>query len=233
MRKLKDLLRGLEYKSNAELDNISISRIKTDSRLADKDDLFVAVEGGTYNGHDFIIDAAKKGISAVISSIGVTEKHSGIPTIFVHDTKRVLARLASNYYNNPSSKIKIIGVTGTNGKTTVSYLMEAILKSAGYRTGLIGTINYRIEDKVLDAVNTTPQALLLNDLLREMVDNSLERAVMEVSSHALDQSRTHAIDFDTAIFTNITPEHLDYHKTFQAYLNAKKSLFAGLSLLAE
>lgn len=144
------------------------------------------------------------------------------------DSRRALALFAKNFYKDPSKAIKTIGITGTNGKTTTSFLLESILVQSGRKVGRIGTVNYKIGERIIEPINTTPSSLLLNQLLRDMVERSFDYAVMEVSSHALDQERTHGISFDTAVFTNIQPEHLDYHKNFDAYLEAKKKLFSGL-----
>ena len=148
--------------------------------------------------------------------------------IVVKDTRSALPVMADNFYGHPSQKLKVIGVTGTNGKTTITYIIESILKKAGEEPGVIGTISYRINGKTMPAKNTTPGPLELQSMLSEMVRSSAHYAVMEVSSHALDQRRVERVSFDAAIFTNITPEHLDYHKTVKEYFNAKAKIFANL-----
>jgi len=197
--------------------------------MVNKGDLFVALKGNEFDGHNFIDDAVKKGAGAIVSSIGYECSRYAVPLIYVRDARKALAILAKNFYRDPSKKIKIIGITGTNGKTTISYLMENILLEAGKSVGRLGTINYKIGEKVTEAVNTTPSSLLLNKLLNEMVKRSLKYAVMEVSSHSLDQHRTDKVQFDIAVFSNITREHLDYHRSFQKYLSAKTKLFSSLS----
>ena len=229
MKSLKELLKDLDYKSSCDLSGIRVQGIKCDSRLIDKGDIFVAIKGAVHDGHYFIDEAAGRGASAVVASANFRRADCKVRLAKVADTSKALAVLARNYYNDPSKRIKIIGITGTNGKTTVSYLIENILSAAGRKAGRIGTIDYRIGEKVIEAVNTTPSSLLLNQLLDEMVDRSLDYAVTEVSSHALAQYRIDEILFSTAVFTNISPEHLDYHKTFRQYLNAKIKLFSGLN----
>jgi len=224
MIKLKRVLSGLEYTKNRAFDDIEINRIETDSRLVGKNDLFVAVRGNDKDGHDYISDALSRGAAAVVAQKGDADN-----LIKVRDSRKTLGLLARNFYGDPSKNIKVIGVTGTNGKTTITYLLESVLKTAGFKTGVIGTIGYRIAEETIEAVNTTPSSLVLQGLLRRMVARSAEYCVMEVSSHGLDQHRTDCIDFDTAIFVNATREHLDYHKTFERYINAKARLFSGLA----
>jgi len=204
----------------------TVSGISIDSRTTKKGDAFVAIKGSEFDGHNFINDAIKKGATCIVTNSDV---ETAMPLVRVRDTRKALASLAADFYGNPSRELKVIGITGTNGKTTVSFLLQNILKQAGMRTGLIGTINYKIGNKAIDAINTTPSALILQKLLKEMVDDSTDFAVMEVSSHSLAQHRTDNINFDTAVFTNITPEHLDYHKSFKQYLEAKKRLFSALA----
>ncbi len=222
--KLKDLLKGLDYKREGE--SIDISNIVVDSRLVQRGDLFVAISGTEGDGHGFIEEALRRGAAAVLLEKDIDT--GDITKIKVDDTRKASAQLAKNLYRDPSKDIKVIGITGTNGKTTVSYLLESILRAAGLRVGVIGTIRYKIGDEVMEAGNTTPSPLILQGLIREMVDRSLDYCIMEVSSHALDQERTVHIGFDIALFTNATREHLDYHKTFTDYLDSKIKLFRGL-----
>ena len=228
MAELKELLEGLKYTSSRDLGAISIGAVKDNSRLVKPGDLFVAIEGALFNGHDFVNEAIKKGASAIVLSAKHKRSPGKVPCIFVPDTRKALALIACNFYQDPSSKIKVIGITGTNGKTTVSYLLENILTQAGRHVGRIGTIDYKVGCNVTEAVNTTPAPLLLQKLLKEMVDSFMDYAVMEVSSHSLMQHRTEGILFDAAVFTNITHEHMDYHRSFRQYLNAKKRLFSML-----
>ncbi|MFN7171000.1 MAG: UDP-N-acetylmuramoyl-L-alanyl-D-glutamate--2,6-diaminopimelate ligase, partial [Candidatus Omnitrophota bacterium] len=157
------------------------------------------------------------------------QRRKGVIFIGVKDTRHILAKLAANFYKHPSTKLKVIGVTGTNGKTTTTYLIESILKTAGFKTGLIGTINYRFGERVIPALNTTPGAVQLQELLFSMQREMIDYTVMEVSSHSLEQGRVDEIDFHAGIFTNLGMDHLDYHKTLENYFNAKAKLFTKLN----
>lgn len=194
-----------------EIKNIKFSGISDDSRTVKKGDLFLAVKGQRCNGMEFRDEAIKKGAVKVIEC-----------------SRGDLARLAADFYGAPSEKVKVIGITGTNGKTTISYLLENIFRIAGYKSGLIGTIAHRWGANSIEAKNTTPGTLELQRLLSEMVKEGVKYCAMEVSSHSLDQGRVSGINFHEAIFTNLTGEHLDYHKTLEDYLKAKARLFSGL-----
>lgn len=224
MIKLRELLGNIDYRTEISIENIMARDIVIDSRLVQKDDLFVAISGTVKDGHIYINEALERGACAII-----LEKNLEIPKkIKVGNTRKILALLARNMYKDPSRQINVVGITGTNGKTTVSYLIDSIIKSAGLKAGIIGTVRYKAGDEISEPDNTTPSPLLLQALIRKMVDKSLEYCVMEVSSHALDQHRADCIDFNTAIFTNATREHLDYHKDFINYLNSKMELFKKL-----
>lgn len=192
--------------------------------------IFVAVKGTHADGHSFIQEAIDRGAKLVIAQIPNPRFHipKNIPYLLVKDTRKGLAELAAKFYGEPSQKIKVVGVTGTCGKTTVTYLIEAVLKSAGLDSAIIGTINYRFKEKNFASKNTTPGPCQLQSLLADMAEESINYAVMEVSSHALSQERTGGIDFHSAIFTNLTSDHLDYHKTTENYFQAKKKLFTRL-----
>lgn len=228
MIKLKRLLKDIDFTANGKVIDIDVTDIAADSRLVRKGGLFVAVRGTKKDGHDFIKEALRRGASAVIYQKDVDCLKKAKAKAKVKDTRKALALLARNFYDNPSRRIKVIGITGTNGKTTVSYLLESIFKAAGFKTGIIGTLKYKIGDSILEANNTTPSPLVLQRLIRDMVEHSLDYCVMEVSSHALDQHRVDCIDFDIAVFTNITREHLDYHNSFANYLDCKLTLFERL-----
>ncbi|MBU0503081.1 MAG: UDP-N-acetylmuramoyl-L-alanyl-D-glutamate--2,6-diaminopimelate ligase [Candidatus Omnitrophica bacterium] len=211
--------------------DFQVRGIACNSKLIDDDFIFVAVKGNKEDGNEFIPEAIARGAKAVIyQSPGRQDtKISGrIPFIKVKDARKALAKLASEFYANPSSLVKVTGVTGTNGKTTVTYLIEALLKEANLSPAVIGTINYRFKNEVIVSKNTTPGPLELQGMLKNMADKGVDSAVMEVSSHALDQDRTMGINFSSAIFTNLTQDHLDYHKTMQDYFLAKAKLFKGL-----
>lgn len=206
-----------------------IQNISYDSRKVGKDYLFVCINGEHVDGHNFARDAKKNGASVILSEREDILRKSKLSGIVVPDTKAALACLANRFYNYPSRELILIGITGTNGKTTTAYLIEAILREKGIPAGLIGTINYRIKDKVLPARQTTPESLDLQKFLREMVNKGVKSCVMEVSSHALALNRVKGCEFDIAIFTNLSQDHLDFHKDFESYLRAKTLLFRQLS----
>lgn len=210
-----------------------ISNIVYDSRLVTANSIFVAIKGFNTDGHNYIIDAINKGAEAIIldNNNVVPEEvfiHRNVTKILVRDTRIALAELSKGFYKDPSSKIKLIGVTGTNGKTTTTWLIKSIFDYAGLKSGLIGTIANYIGEVKLESKLTTPESSDLNNLLTQMISNECKYAVMEVSSHSLSLNRTYGLDFKFAIFTNLTIDHLDFHRTFDNYLNAKKILFDRL-----
>ncbi|MFH1888604.1 MAG: UDP-N-acetylmuramoyl-L-alanyl-D-glutamate--2,6-diaminopimelate ligase [Candidatus Omnitrophota bacterium] len=204
--------------------------ISCNSKEVSDNFIFVAIKGTHADGHKFIREAIHKGAKAVVvhSSQFTVYSSEEVPVIPVEDTREALARLAVKFYGNPSSKVKVIGVTGTNGKTTITYLLEALLEESGFSPAVIGTINYRFKDNVIPSGNTTPGPVQLQSLLADMAKDNVSHAIMEVSSHALSQKRTEGIDFHSAIFTNLAQDHLDYHKTLEDYFQAKAQLFRGL-----
>lgn len=207
-----------------------ISGITSNSKLVKKGFVFVAVKGAKDDGGRFIAEALSRGARFIVCDPTLRAAKSGREVfIKVKDTRLALSRLASSFYRNPSAKIKVIGVTGTNGKTTVTYLLEALLKEARLVPAVIGTVNYRFKGQAIPAKNTTPGALELQSMLAQMVKRGVDYAAMEVSSHALAQERTGNIDFHSAIFTNLTQDHLDYHKTLDNYFQAKTKLFKNMS----
>lgn len=225
---LKNLLKFVDYKSpDSDIGGIEIEGIACDSRAIKKGYLFIAIPGTQLDGHKFISEAIERGAVAVIAEKNVAGA-DGVAMIYVRDARGVLAKVADEFYCRPSEKIKCIGITGTNGKTTVSYLIDNIISAAGHKAAIVGTINYRIGQRVIPATNTTPGAIELHNFMNEMVRNSIDYAVLEVSSHSLDQRRVEGIKFVTGIFINLSGEHLDYHKTLDEYFNAKAKLFEGL-----
>jgi UDP-N-acetylmuramoyl-L-alanyl-D-glutamate--2,6-diaminopimelate ligase len=206
----------------------NITSVTSDSRKAGPDGIFVAVKGSVFDGHEFIFDAIERGAEVIVAQEKVNIP-SDVCLVTVRNSRHVLAVMSDILMDHPSGKLKVVGITGTNGKTTVSYLLRSILQVAGSKVGLVGTINYEFAGRVVPATTTTPSAEELQRFFAEMVAEGAEYAVVEVSSHALDQYRVDAVDFACAVFTNITSEHLDYHKTFDAYLNAKGKLFRYLS----
>lgn len=221
------IMRGVEFASGQNTADIRVDGITDDSRSVRHGYLFVAVRGHAEDGARYIRDAIDKGANAVVSEKDFTAP-ARIVKIIVKDARQALSAIAANYYGHPSGKLNVIGVTGTNGKTTVTYIIESILKSAGHRTGVIGTVNYRIGNDVLPANNTTPGSFELQSLLSRMAESGVQYAIMEVSSHSLDQGRVAGVSFDAAIFTNLTSDHLDYHKTRENYFLAKARIFGHL-----
>ncbi len=221
--KLKKLLEGIEVKSaNCSLD-MEIDSICYDSRCAFPGTAFVAARRVGADGHDYIENAIEEGTSLVVSERPV----DSVNNIVVEDGNKALAIMSANMYGRPAEKLKMIGVTGTKGKTTVSYFIKSILeKCTGKKVGLIGTIQNMIGDEILEARNSTPEAPELHKLLGRMYDSGCEYAVMEVSSHSLAIDRVYGIEYEIAIFNNLSQDHLDYHKTMEAYLEAKTKLFS-------
>jgi UDP-N-acetylmuramoyl-L-alanyl-D-glutamate--2,6-diaminopimelate ligase len=217
-----------------KVSDTEITGIEYDSRRIIKDSVFVAIKGFKLDGHNFILDAIDRGAIAVILENNevipeVIFDHSGIAKILVNDSREALAAASNLFYEEPSKKLNLIGITGTNGKTTTAFLLKNILEEAGSKVGLVGTIANYIGNEKIDSKLTTPEANDLNNMFLQMAESGCHNAVMEVSSHALALKRVHSITFKGAIFTNITPEHLDFHKNFENYLLAKKILFDSLS----
>ena len=197
-----------------------------DSRRVQKNGLYVAVRGAHVDGHQFTEQAIERGASAIV--VERPETHSRATSLVVADSRVALADLAFTFFKKPALRLKMAGVTGTNGKTTTTFLLKHICDGAGLRSGLIGTVRYEIGERVLPATRTTPESLDLQELLSQMADAGCKAAVMEVSSHALAQERTRGLEWDVAVFTNLTQDHLDFHETMEDYFEAKASLFTGL-----
>ena len=204
-----------------------VAGITYDSRRVTPGMVFIAIPGQHVDGHEFIGTAVERGASAVIC-----ERSRLVPgrvtKIHVADVREAMACAARSYYQHPSAKLKVIGVTGTNGKTTVAFMIKAILEAADIKTGLMGTVRYEIGDRVIPAQRTTPESIEVQQMMSQMVKADCHACVMEVSSHALDQKRVHGVEFDVGIFTNLTRDHLDYHGTMENYFTAKKKLFSSL-----
>ena len=214
--------------------DVEVRKIQYDSRKIERGDCFVAVRGTGSDGHVFAQQAISLGAAVlVLEDDGAVPDslcmHAGVVKIVVPDSRKALAVLSANYYGNPSKKMRVIGVTGTNGKTTSTHLIKSILEAAGETVGLIGTIEYRFGTDSVPATHTTPESLELNELMARMLAAGCTSVSMEVSSHALHQSRVYGIDFRAAAFTNLTQDHLDYHKNMEEYFRAKKMLFDSLS----
>ena len=226
---LKELLRGVTYIRLEGSADIEISALTYDSRTVTEGSCFFAVAGTAVDGHNFIAKAIEGGAVAVVCQHIPTEVADADYTfVVVEDTNLAMGTIASNFYGNPSHELKVVGVTGTNGKTTIATLLYDLVQSMGYKAGLISTVVYKVGAKEIVSTHTTPDAIRLNAMMREMVDEGCDYCFMECSSHAIVQQRIHGISFVGGLFTNITHEHLDYHKTFAEYIRAKKSFFDAL-----
>ncbi|MDO8992542.1 MAG: Mur ligase family protein, partial [Daejeonella sp.] len=228
MKKLKDILYGVSLRQVSGSTNGKVSGICFDSRKAAPGVLFVAVRGTESDGHAFMERAIDQGAIAVLCEEFPAEFREKVSYFLVENSAKALGITASNFYDNPSSKLKLVGVTGTNGKTTIATLLFQLFQDLGYKTGLLSTVQNQINDLVVPATHTTPDPVVLNSLLNDMVESGCDYCFMEVSSHAMTQYRTEGLSFSGGIFTNLTHDHLDFHKTFDAYLKAKKSFFDGL-----
>jgi UDP-N-acetylmuramoyl-L-alanyl-D-glutamate--2,6-diaminopimelate ligase len=225
--KLGRILEGLDHDELFGNRDDEIMGVAYDSRLAGPGYLFVALHGHREDGHRYIRNAIERGASAVVAEeiAGIPE---GVARVRVPDSRRALSRIALRFYRNPFKGLSVIGVTGTNGKTTTTYLLESMLKADGASPGVLGTINYRYGGKRFPAPVTTPESLDIMRLVREMADGGVTHVIMEVSSHALDQGRTQDCPFKVAVFTNLSRDHLDYHKSMEEYFKAKSRLFSNL-----
>src|SRR5271165_7408555 len=219
------LLDGAEVLSQSG--DPGVSGVEYDSRRVKPGCLFVAMRGETSDGNRFIDVAIKAGAVAVVTDSAAEKPREGVAWAVVPQGRRALARLSENFYKRPAERIAVTGITGTNGKSTTAFLIEAILTAAGRKSALIGTIEYHVAGHVYPAPHTTPEALELARIFSEAIGQGATDAVMEVSSHALAQERVFGVPFDVAVFTNLTRDHLDYHKTMDEYFAAKRVLFAG------
>src|SRR5712664_994237 len=220
-----ELLYGAEVLS--QNGNPGISGLEYDSRRIKPGDLFVAMRGESSDGNKFIDQAIAAGAVAVVSDSASEKPREGVAWAQVPHGRRALARLSANFYKKPAERLAVTGITGTNGKSTTAFLLESMLAAGGRKSALIGTIEYHVAGKVLPAPHTTPEALELARLFNEALGLGATDAVMEVSSHALAQERVYGVPFDVAVFTNLTRDHLDYHKTMEEYFAAKRILFEG------
>ena len=226
LEELVALVPGAHVTGNAGTEITSIER---DSRKAGKGALFACISGAHVDAHSFIPDVARAGARAVLTERASVDVPDGVAVLYVPNLQEALDTIVPYFYDYPARAMRVIGITGTNGKTTTSYLVRAILRHAGHRVGLIGTIQAMIEDEVLPTSNTTPDIIVLQQMLAEMRMRGIDTVVMEVSSHALALGRVAGIEFDTAVFTNLTQDHLDFHKTMENYALAKAHLFELVS----
>ncbi|WP_445714945.1 UDP-N-acetylmuramoyl-L-alanyl-D-glutamate--2,6-diaminopimelate ligase [Flavobacterium sp.] len=229
MKVLKDILYKVGIEAVHGTTDIAISKIEFDSRKVELNDVFVAIKGTLSDGHQFIDKALQKGAIAIVCEEFPSVIVNGVTYIKVKDSNEALAFLAANYYENPSENIRLVGVTGTNGKTTIASLLYQLFKKAGYKVGLLSTVKIMVDEQEFKATHTTPDSLTINKYLDLMVQEGCEFCFMEVSSHGVHQKRTEALRFEGGVFTNLSHDHLDYHNTFAEYRDVKKSFFDSLN----
>jgi len=228
MRYLSDLIDGLAFTELQGSADVEITSVVFDSRQVIPGSMFVAVKGTQVDGHDYIDQAIKQGAIAVICEDLPAHTAAEVDFLMVADSAKALSLVAANFYGNPSAQLKLVGVTGTNGKTTIVTLLYQLFRDLGYKAGLLSTVENQINGQVIPSTHTTPDPIELNRLLEEMVTQGCDYCFMEVSSHAVAQHRVANLQFSGGVFTNLTHDHLDYHKTFDSYLKAKKAFFDGL-----
>lgn len=228
MAVLKDILYGVALEQVIGLTEVEITQIAFDSRKVAPQTLFVAIKGTQTDGHQYISVAIEKGAQAIVVETLPKDIVDGITYLVVANSAQALGVMAANFYDHPSSKLKLVGVTGTNGKTTVCTLLYQLFRDLGYKVGLISTVENKINDAIIPSTHTTPDQVALQSLINQMIDAGCDYCFMEVSSHAVAQHRIEGLNFTGAVFTNITHDHLDFHLTFDNYLKAKKGFFDGL-----
>ena len=228
MNILKDILYKVTIEAVHGSTDLPIEKIEFDSRKVSKNDVFVAIKGSLSDGHQFIDKAISLGASVVVCEDLPATLLENITYVQVQNSNQALSFLASNFYNNPSQKLKLIGITGTNGKTTIASLLYQMFKKAGYKVGLLSTVKIMVDEVEYKATHTTPDSLTINQYLDEMVEVGCEFCFMEVSSHGIHQKRTESLHFEGGVFTNLSHDHLDYHDTFAEYRDVKKSFFDTL-----
>lgn len=232
MMNLKDILYKVTLNAVVGNTSVSINDIHFDSRKIVENDVFVAVKGTVSDGHEFIDTAILQGATVIVCEVLPKNNVAGVTYVEVENSSMALAIMASNYYGNPSENLKLIGVTGTNGKTTIASLLYQLFKNAGYKVGLLSTVKIMVDNKTYQATHTTPDSLTINRYLKEMNDEGVEFCFMEVSSHGIHQNRTEGLHFEGGIFTNLSHDHLDYHETFAEYRDVKKRFFDQLPTTA-
>ena len=225
---LKDILYKVSIEAVKGSTEMAIHTIDFDSRKIAENDVFIAIRGAVSDGHDYIEKAINQGAIAIVCDTFPEIIVNGITYIQVKDTNRALAFMAANYFGNPSQELKLVGVTGTNGKTTIASLLYQLFKKASFKVGLLSTVKILVDDTEYKATHTTPDSITINRYLREMVDNGVTHCFMEVSSHGIHQKRTEGLHFEGGVFTNLSHDHLDYHTDFAEYRDVKKSFFDHL-----
>lgn len=229
MKILKDLLYRVRLEAVKGSTEVAVNKIEFDSRKVELNDVFIAIKGTQSDGHLFINNALNQGALVVICEVFPDKIVNGVAYVLVKNCHEALALMASNFYDNPSQKLKLVGVTGTNGKTTVASLLYQLFTKAGFASGLLSTVKILVNESEFPATHTTPDPLVLQYYLNQMVEEGVSHCFMEVSSHGIHQSRIKGLDFVGGIFTNLSHDHLDYHKTFAEYRDVKKSFFDDLS----
>ena len=225
---LKEIIYKVAIEAVKGSTDVAINKMDFDSRKIDANDIFVAIRGTISDGHDFIEKAINLGAIAIVCDTLPENLIPGITYVQVKDTNKALAFMAANYFGNPSEKLKLVGITGTNGKTTIASLLFQLFKKAGFKVGLLSTVKILVDNEEYKATHTTPDSITINHYLNEMVNAGVEYCFMEVSSHGIHQKRTEALHFVGGIFTNLSHDHLDYHPTFAEYRDVKKSFFDNL-----
>ncbi len=228
MAVLQDILYKVSIRLVQGSTSVEVTNLQTDSRKVEKGSAFIAVKGVQVDGHQFIDKAVEKGAVAVIAETLPATLHEGVTYVQVDNSHAAAGYIAHNFYGHPSEKLKLVGVTGTNGKTTIATLLYKLFSALGYKCGLLSTVDNHIGDVIVPATHTTPDAINLNALLRQMGDAGCTHVFMETSSHAIHQHRIAGLQYSGALFSNITHDHLDYHKTFDEYIRVKKSFFDSL-----
>lgn len=228
MKIIKDILYKVAIEAVKGSTDIAVNSIEFDSRKIGLNDVFVAIRGSLSDGHTFIDTAINQGAIAIVCEVFPEKIINGVTYIQVKNTNEALAFLSNNFYENPSSQLKLVGITGTNGKTTVASLLYQLFKKAGYKVGLLSTVKILVDNKEYKATHTTPDSLTINYFLNEMVNEGCEFCFMEVSSHGIHQKRTEGLHFTGGVFTNLSHDHLDYHNSFAEYRDVKKLFFDGL-----
>jgi len=229
LKVLRDILEGAGVISIAGNKDQVIHSVEFDSRKCEPRSLFIAVKGTQVDGHDYMMQAIQNGAVAVIGEIKPDHPEGKVIFVHVKNSAAALGIIASNFFDNPSDMLKLVGVTGTNGKTTIVNLLFELVRKMGYKAGMLSTIENKVEDNIIGSTHTTPDPIQINKLMKSMVDEGCAFCFMEVSSHAIHQHRIAGLEFDIAVFTNLTQDHLDYHTTFEAYLKAKKLFFDALA----
>ncbi|NJN78762.1 MAG: UDP-N-acetylmuramoyl-L-alanyl-D-glutamate--2,6-diaminopimelate ligase [Saprospiraceae bacterium] len=229
MKELKDILTNIQVTQTIGNQDVLVANIAFDSRKVGTSSMFVAVKGTQVDGHVFIEKAITLGANVIVCEDLPSDLNDKVTYVNVENSGDALGKMAGNFYDNPSTKLKLVGITGTNGKTTCATILFKLFMGMGYKTGLLSTVENKIGNQIIPTTHTTPNPVELNELLERMVESGCDYVFMEVSSHAIEQGRVAGLDFDGGVFTNITHDHLDYHKTFKNYINAKKKFFDDLN----